>query len=71
MYIQIYKGTWKHSNAFEKHYSLKYIKIDDFCEIGKGLGEEINLKIHISRAIKYLCIFKKYKVSKIKERETT
>lgn len=54
-----------------KHYSLKYIKINDFYEMGKGLGEEIDLKIHISRAIKYPCIKKKYIVSKIKERETT
>ena len=36
-----------------KHYLVEYIKAYDFFE----LGEERNLKIRISRAVKSLCIF--------------
>lgn len=41
-----------------KHYPLEYIKVNDFYEIGRGLAEEINIKIRISKATKSLCIFK-------------
>lgn len=58
---------------FLKHHSLEYIKGDDFYEIGRKLGEEINLKTNISRATRSLYIFKTTvsKIKRVTERQIT